>query len=120
MLQLKDLALILKTQAKVGLRPGRNWKKAYVSGDLYNSVGVTIKSSKNVFNYTLSIKSLFYGLFIQNGGNSISRYKAGPRPYNQAAVGSIEFKKGVMLYTKEQTQLMIMNEFKKLQRNFGK
>jgi hypothetical protein len=117
---LTQVAEVLKTQAKVGLRPGRNWPKAYITGDLYNSVKSTIKSSSDALSYTLSLSSLFYGEFIANGGTSIARYKAGPRPYNYAAVQSSEFGEAVLEYTKYQIDLKFQKAFKKSQREFGK
>lgn len=116
---LGQVASVLKTQAQVGLRPGRNWPKAYITGDLYNSVKTTIKSS-NALNYTLSLSSLFYGEYIAKGGNSRGKYKAGPRPYTSAAVGSAEFGQAVQEYTKYQIDLQFQKAFKKAQKEFGK
>lgn len=117
---LEQVATVLKTQAQVGLRPGRNWPKAYITGDLFRSVKSTIKSSSDVLQYTLTLSSLFYGEFIANGGNSIAKYKAGPRPYNYAAVQSPEFGQAILEYTKFQIDLQFQKAFKKSQREFGK
>ena len=117
---LTQVAEVLKTQAQVGLRPGRNWPKAYITGDLFRSVKSTIKSSSDALSYTLSLSSLFYGEYIANGGTSIAKYKAGPRPYNLAAVNSKEFGIAVQEYTKYQIDLKFQKAFKKSQREFGK
>lgn len=117
---LGQVAEVLKTQAQIGLKPGRNWPKAYITGDLYNSVKSTIKSSSDALSYTLTLSSLFYGEFIANGGNSRARYHAGPRPYNYAAVQSKEFGESVLEYTKYQIDLQFQKAFKKSQREFGK
>ena len=120
MYQLKDVAAVLKTQTQVGLRPGRNWRKAYITGNLFNSVKVKIKSSTQAISTTLTISYLFYGKYIIDGGNSRARYKAGPRPFTQAAIGSPEFKQSVQLYLKDSIDLKIMKAFKKAQREFNK
>lgn len=111
--QLNQVADVLKTQAKVGLRPGRNWPRAYVTGDLYNSVRVKIKSSSNALKYTLTLSALFYGEYIERGGNSRARYKAGPRPYRLAAVNSKEFNQAVKEYTDFQIEKQTLKDFKK-------
>ena len=120
MYQLKDVAAVLKTQTQVGLRPGRNWRKAYITGNLFNSVKVKIKSSTQAISATLTISYLFYGKYIIDGGNSRARYKAGPRPFTQAAIGSPEFKQSVQQYLKDSIDLKIMKAFKKSQREFNK
>ena len=120
MYQLKDVAAVLKTQTQVGLRPGRNWRKAYITGNLFNSVKVKIKSSTQAISTTLTISYLFYGKYIIDGGTSRARYKAGPRPFTQAAIGSPEFKQSVQLYLKDSIDLKIMKAFKKAQREFNK
>lgn len=117
---LAQVASVLKTQAQIGLRPGRNWAKAYRSGNLFNSVKSTIKSSSNALSFTLSLSSLFYGAYIVKGGNSRGRYKAGPRPYTTAAVSSVEFGMAMSEYTKYQIDLKFQKAFKKSQREFGK
>lgn len=117
---LTQVASVLKTQAQIGLRPGRNWPKAYITGNLYNSVKTTIKSSTDALNFTLSLSNLFYGEYIVKGGNSRGRYKAGPRPYTSAAVGSVEFNQAVQEYTKFQIDLKFQKAFKKAQKEFGK
>lgn len=117
---LAQVASTLKTQAQIGLRPGRNWPKAYITGNLYNSVKTTIKSTSDALNYTLSLSSLFYGQYIVKGGNSLARYKAGPRPYTTAAVSSKEFGEAIQQYTKYQIDLQFQKAFKKSQREFGK
>ena len=121
MYQLKDVAAVLKTQTQVGLKPGRfGWEKAYRTGNLFNSVKVNIKSSKDVISGILTINSLFYGKYIIDGGNSRARYKAGPRPFPQAAIGSTEFKQSVQQYLKDSIDAKIMKAFKKSQREFNK
>jgi len=117
---LAQVAQVLTTQAKVGLKPGRNWPKAYITGDLFNSVKTTIKSSSDALSYTLTLNSLFYGEYIVKGGNSRARYKAGPRPYTFAAVNSPEFNQAVDEYTQYQIDLKFQKLFKKSQREFGK
>jgi hypothetical protein len=117
---LAQVAEVLKTQAQVGLRPGRNWKKAYITGDLFRSVKTTIKSSSDVLKYTLTLSSLFYGEYIEKGGRKGAKYQAGPRPYNLAAVDSPEFAEAVAEYTKYQMELKIQKAFKKAQREFSK
>lgn len=120
MYQLKDVAAVLKTQTQVGLRPGRNWRKAYITGNLFNSVKVKIKSSSQAISATLTLSYLFYGKFIIDGGNSRARYKAGARPFSQAAINSPEFKQSVQLYLKDSIDLKIMKAFKKAQREFNR
>jgi len=120
MYQLKDVALVLKTQTQIGLKPGRNWRKAYITGDLYNSVKVAIKSSTQTISATLTLSYLFYGKFIVAGGNSRAKYKAGPRPFPQAAISSTEFKQSVQHYLKDSIDAKIMKAFKKSQREFNK
>lgn len=117
---LNQVASVLKTQAQIGLKPGRNWPKAYRTGNLFNSVKTTIKSKSDALDYTLSLSSLFYGAYIVKGGNSRARYKAGPRPYTYAAANSKEFGQAVQEYTKYQIDLSFQKAFKKSQREFGK
>jgi hypothetical protein len=117
---LAQVASVLKTQAQIGLRPGRNWPKAYRTGNLFNSVKSTIKSTSDALSYTLSLSSLFYGAYIVKGGNSRGKYKAGPRPYTSAAVNSKEFGIAVQEYTKYQIDLKFQKAFKKSQKEFGK
>jgi len=120
MYQLKDVAAVLKTGTQIGLKPGRGWKKAYITGNLFNSVKVKIKSSSQAISATLTISYLFYGKYIIDGGNSRARYKAGPRPFPQAAINSPEFKQSVQLYLKDSIDLKIQKAFKKAQREFNK
>lgn len=120
MYQLKDVAAVLKTQTQIGLKPGRNWRKAYITGNLFNSVKVKIKSSSQAISAILTISYLFYGKYIIDGGNSRARYKAGPRPFPQAAINSPEFKTSIQQYLKDIIDLKIMKSFKKAQTNFNK
>jgi hypothetical protein len=117
---LAQVASVLKTQAQVGLRPGRNWRKAYITGSLYNSVNVKIKSSKDVISGIMTISSLFYGKFIEDGGYGKVKYKAGPRPYAEAAAQSPEYIKAVEEYIQSQFIPFIQKKFRKAQTNFNK
>ena len=118
---LAEVASVLKTQAQVGLKPGRfGWAKAYRTGNLYNSVKVKIKSSKDVIAGTLTINSLFYGKFIEDGGYGKVKYKAGPRPYAEAATQSPEYIRAVEEYIQSQFIPFFQKKIKKSQREFGK
>ena len=120
MYQLKDVAAVLKTQTQIGLKPGRNWRKAYITGNLFNSVKVKIKSSTQAISAILTISYLAYGKNIIDGKDGPIIYRAGPRPFPQAAIGSTEFKQSVQQYLKDSIDLKIMKAFKKSQREFNK
>jgi hypothetical protein len=119
---LAEVASVLKTQAQVGLKPGRfGWEKAYRTGNLFNSVYVKIKSSKDVISGILTVKSdLFYSKFIIDGGYGKVKYKAGPRPYLEAAAQSPEYIKAVEEYIQSQFIPFIQKKFKKAQTDFNK
>lgn len=117
---LAQVASVLKTQAQVGLRPGRNWPKAYITGNLYNSVKTTIQSSTDALKWTLTLSSLYYGRYIVDGTNGKFKYKAGPRPYTYAAINSKEFQEAVNQYTAYQIDLAFQKAFAKAQREFNK
>ena len=117
---LAEVASVLKTQAQVGLRPGRGWPKAYRTGNLYNSVKVNVKSSKDVISGILTISSLFYGKFIEDGGYGKVKYKAGPRPYAEEATQSPEYIKALEEYIQSQFIPFFQKKFKKAQADFNK
>jgi hypothetical protein len=117
---LAQVASVLKTQTQIGLRPGRGWPKAYRSGALYNSVKVNVKSSRDVISGILTISSLFYGKFIEDGGYGKVKYKAGPRPYEQEAVESPEYIKALEQYIQSQFIPFFQKKIKKAQTDFNK
>ena len=118
---LAEVASVLKTQAQVGLRPGRfGWPKAYRTGNLYNSVKVKIKSSKDVISGIMTISSLFYGKFIEDGGYGKVKYKAGPRPFAEEATKSPEYIKAVEEYIQSKFIPFFQKKIKKAQTDFNK
>jgi hypothetical protein len=118
---LAEVASVLKTQAQVGLKPGRfGWPKAYRTGDLYNSVKVKIKSSSQTISGTLTLSYLFYGKYIVDGGYGKVEYQAGPRNFPQKAVESPEYIKALEEYIQSQFIPFFQKKIKKAQTDFNK
>jgi hypothetical protein len=117
---LAEVASVLKTQAQVGLKPGRGWDKAYRTGALFNSVETKIKSSSQTISGTLTLSYLFYGKYIVDGGYGKVKYKAGPRNFPQKATQSPEYISAIGEYIQSQFIPFFQKKIKKAQTDFNK